>query len=100
MKIECLLHIIRASAQVTGGTQFLVIGSQAVLGHFRDKDTAFSFDASADADIVALPENPMQADLIDGNLGECSSFHRTYGYYAHGSVWIPLSFPKAGSNVW
>ena len=28
--------------------------------------------------------DPRDADLIDGSIGEESTFHKTFGYYAHG----------------
>ena len=42
MKIEALRHVIRASAGVTGYKKFLILGSQAILGHCLDKDYDFS----------------------------------------------------------
>lgn len=36
-----------------------------------------------EADIFSL-DNPRDADLIDGSIGERSLFHQTFGYYAHG----------------
>ena len=46
MKIEALRHVIRASAGVTGYKKFLILGSQAILGHCLDKDYDFSFHES------------------------------------------------------
>ena len=36
MKRSDLEHILRASKSVTGETEFIVIGSQAILGRFPD----------------------------------------------------------------
>ena len=52
MKIEALRHVIRASAGVTGYKKFLILGSQAILGHCLDKDYDFSFHESMELDSV------------------------------------------------
>lgn len=38
---------------------------------------------SMEADVFSL-RDPRDADLIDGSIGELSTFHQTFGYYAHG----------------
>lgn len=76
-----LEHLIRASAAITGAREFIVIGSQALLGQFPDAphDLLISMDAD-----LFVPGKPADAELIDGSIGEASPFHRTFGYYAHG----------------
>jgi hypothetical protein len=76
-----LEHIIRAAAGITGATEIIVIGSQAVLGQFPDAPA--SLLVSMEADVFTF-RNPDDADLIDGSIGEGSPFHQTFGYYAHG----------------
>src|SRR5258706_150659 len=76
-----LEHIIRAAAGITGATEIVVIGSQAVLGQFPDAPAALL--VSIEADVFTF-RNPDDADLIDGSIGEGSPFHQTFGYYAHG----------------
>src|SRR6059036_2500785 len=76
-----LEHIIRAAAAITGAQEFIIIGSQAVLGQFPDAPAELL--ASIEADVLTL-RNPADADLIDGSIGEGSPFHQTFGYYAHG----------------
>jgi hypothetical protein len=76
-----LEHIIRAAAGITGATEIVVIGSQAVLGQFPDAPADLLVSIEAD---VFTPRNPDDADLIDGSIGEGSPFHQTFGYYAHG----------------
>jgi hypothetical protein len=84
MKVEAMMHIIRATAAVTNYARFLVIGSQAILGHCYDRGWDFSFDESIELDIIPVPDNEAMATLIDGCIGELSMFHETHGYYAHG----------------
>jgi hypothetical protein len=74
-------HVIAAAANVTGQDEFVVIGSQAILGSFEQPPE--SMLQSLEADIYPL-HDPSGADLIDGALGDGSQFHVAYGYYAHG----------------
>jgi uncharacterized nucleotidyltransferase DUF6036 len=74
-------HVIAAAANVTGHDEFVVIGSQAILG--SHPLVPQSLLRSLEADIYPL-HGPEAADAIDGALGDGSEFHRTFGYYAHG----------------
>jgi hypothetical protein len=74
-------HVIAAAANATGEDDFVVIGSQAILGPFPD--APHELLRSIEADIYPLA-NPGKTDLIDGALGDGSRFHETYGFYAHG----------------
>lgn len=76
-----LEHIIRAASGITGATEIIVIGSQAVLGQFPNAPADLL--VSIEADVFTL-RDPDDADLIDGSIGEGSPFHQTFGYYAHG----------------
>ncbi len=81
MRPEEFDHVIAAAAEVTGESEFVVIGSQAVHGWSgQPPETMLE---SLEADIYPLRE-PGAADLIDGALGDGSQFHLAYGYYAHG----------------
>lgn len=74
-------HVIAAAAEVSGEREIVVIGSQAILGSFRDPPETMLF--SAEADVYPL-NAPAKAEEIDGSLGDGSYFHGTFGYYAHG----------------
>jgi hypothetical protein len=76
-----LEHIIRAAAGITGAPEFVIVGSQAVLGQFPQAPEELL--VSIEADIFSL-RDPAESDLIDGSIGEGSPFHQTFGYYAHG----------------
>jgi hypothetical protein len=76
-----LEHIIRASAGITGASEFVIIGSQAVLGQFPSAPAELLVSIEAD---LFSPRSPADADLIDGSIGEGSPFHQTFGYHAHG----------------
>jgi uncharacterized nucleotidyltransferase DUF6036 len=74
-------HLVAAAAAVTGHDEFVVIGSQAILGSVDDPPQ--SMLVSLEADMYPL-HDPASADMIDGALGDGSQFHLAFGYYAHG----------------
>jgi|ERR1700722_252671 hypothetical protein len=74
-------HILGAAANVTGQREFVVIGSQAILGSIDEPPEDLL--QSMEADLYPLA-NPTDADKLDGALGDGSQFHVTFGYYAHG----------------
>ena len=81
MHRQQLEHIIRAAAGITGAAEFVIVGSQSVLGQFPQAPAELLI--SIEADVFSL-RNPADNDLIDGSIGEGSPFHQTFGYYAHG----------------
>ena len=99
-----LEHIIRAASRISGDTEIVVIGSQAI--HAQTERLPPIVFQSMEADVY--PRNhPERADEIDGAIGELSDFHQTFGYYAQGvspqtailpAGWqrrlIPLSSPN------
>jgi hypothetical protein len=74
-------HVLAAAAEVTGHDEFVVIGSQAILGSYTELPETML--RSLEADIYPL-RDPAAADLIDGALGDGSQFHAAFGYFAHG----------------
>lgn len=81
MHRQQLEHIIRAAAGITGAAEFVIVGSQSVLGQFPQAPDELL--VSIEADVFSL-RDPADNDLIDGSIGEGSPFHQTFGYYAHG----------------
>jgi hypothetical protein len=81
VKREQLEHVIAAAANVISEDEFIVIGSQAILG--SASAVPDSMLVSMEADIYPAHE-PERAIEIDGALGDGSPFHRQFGYYAHG----------------
>jgi hypothetical protein len=74
-------HVIAAAANVVDEDEFVVIGSQAILGAYPDAPGVLL--RSIEADIYPA-HSPAKAATIDGALGDGSPFHRSFGYYAHG----------------
>lgn len=81
MTREDLEHIIRASADLTDQYEFIIVGSQSILGAVPHPEEVFTMSAGADIYPLQAPE---LAGRIDGAIGEGSQFHKTHGYYAQG----------------
>src|SRR5690348_6959628 len=76
-----LEHAIRAACAVSGDNEVYVFGSQAILGQYPDAPDPLR--QSAEADIAPVKAIDM-VDVVDGSLGELSTFHGTFGFYVHG----------------
>lgn len=81
MKRHELEHLIRAAAQITGEYEFVVVGSQSILGSVDNPPDECVM--SNEADIFPMNAED-KSDLIDGAIGEGSRFHDAHGYYAQG----------------
>ncbi|TAJ93163.1 MAG: hypothetical protein EPO31_02815 [Gammaproteobacteria bacterium] len=76
-----LEHLIRTSGAIANDDEIIIIGSQAILGQFPDAPDILCM--SMEADLYPRHHTEM-AILVDGAIGEGSSFHELYGYYAQG----------------
>jgi hypothetical protein len=81
MQRDDFLHVLHAAALVTGETEFVVIGSQAILGSHPDPPDVML--RSLEADVYPL-HAAEKVNLIDGAIGDGSAFQAQFGYYAHG----------------
>ena len=81
MQRSQLEHLIRAAAEITNETEFVIVGSQSILGVVASPPPECL--VSMEADIYPL-QTPGLADLIDGAIGELSFFHDHFGYCAQG----------------
>lgn len=81
MKRADLEHILRACKGVTGQVEFIVVGSQAILGRFPDAPRVLRQSMEADVYPRLQPE---LSPLIEGSLGRYSQFDITHGYHADG----------------
>lgn len=81
MKRSEIEHVLRAAKGIAGEDEFILIGSQSVLGAFPDAPLALRRSIELD---IYPKHHPEKSDLIDGAIGERSLFHETHGYYAHG----------------
>lgn len=80
MEREDLFHVVAVAAQLTKEEEFVVIGSQAIVGVYPSAPEEML--RSIEADIY--PKNdPDKAALFEPDIGEGTPFHATFGYYAH-----------------
>ncbi len=80
MRHEDLHHIVAAAAGIVGEEEFVIVGSQAILGSYPNAPESLLRSQEADM----YPRNaPDKAIEIEGALGDGSHFQQTYGYYAH-----------------
>ena len=81
MTLEQLQHILRAAAEICGETEFIVVGSQAILGeHPEATDEIVVRSVECDLYPAFAPD---KSELLNA-IGELSPFHETFGYYADG----------------
>ncbi|MGV8084036.1 MAG: DUF6036 family nucleotidyltransferase [Coriobacteriia bacterium] len=95
MRYDQLEHAIRAACDVSGDTELIIFGSQAILA--TAPDAPASLRASIEVDIQAKTF-PERTDLIDGALGEDSVFHATHGFYVHGVSVAAATLPDSWEN--
>ena len=81
MNREDLEHLIRAAATVTNEYEFVILGSQSILGPIPNPPAELKMSAEADMYPLNAEEKSIE---IEGSLGEGSPFHETFGYYAQG----------------
>lgn len=85
MKRHDLEHLIRAASAITNEYEFLIIGSQSILGAYPEAPDELLISREADIAPYGLSWEPERlSDLIDGTIGEDSPFDKNYGYYAQG----------------
>ena len=100
MRRDQLEHAIRTACQITGQTEVIVIGSQAILGTYPEYELPHLATRSMEVDILPITDDNNAtielADLIVGVAGEFSPFEQTHGFsidalikLATGNPWIP-----------
>ncbi len=91
MKRADLEHILRASKSLTGETEFIVVGSQSILGRFPDAPRELRQSMEAD---LYPKHKPELSPEIEGSLGRYSQFDMTFGYYADGVSPATATLPE------
>lgn len=81
MNIEDLEHLIRAAAEITGQKEFVIIGSQAILGQYPNAPAELLISLEADIHPIHAPDLGATIEL---HLGVDSQFDKTHGYHADG----------------
>lgn len=84
MKLHQAEHILRSAGAILQGREnnFCVIGSQAILG--TDPSPPGVLALSMELDIYPMTLAKEDGEIVDAVIGDGSSFHSTFGYYADG----------------
>jgi len=78
MKKRQVDYVLRAAGRITGGKQFIIIGSQSLHGKYPD--VADDILRSFEVDIIAK-RDPSRSEWLNV-IGQDSNFHEQFGYYA------------------
>jgi hypothetical protein len=91
MKRSELEHLIRAASALTGHTQFVICGSQALLALGEDAPEELISTLTAD---LFVPGDPQSTQLIGHSLGEMSVFDQTFQYCARAVNEEEIALPE------
>jgi hypothetical protein len=88
MRRDQLEHAIRTACQIIGEPAVIVVGSQSILGTFREDQLPADATMSAEIDILPIAddndETARLADIIEGVAGEFSPFEELHGFSIDG----------------
>lgn len=85
MRREDLARILQAASLISGDTDVVVIGSQAILGSYAEAELPELATISREADVAFwADEDNVKSDAVDGAIGEQSEFDEKWDYYAQG----------------
>jgi hypothetical protein len=80
-----LADILRAAARIVDDRNILVVGSQSVLATFDEEELPDAATAFMEVDLAYFDDpTEVKADVVDGAIGELSSFHEMNGVSARG----------------
>lgn len=98
MRRDQLEHAIRTACQITGQTEVIVIGSQAILGTYPEYKLPHLATRSMEVDILPIADDNNTtielADLIVGVAGELSPFEQTHGFSIDGVDLTTAALPE------
>ncbi|NED97037.1 hypothetical protein G1H11_17170 [Phytoactinopolyspora alkaliphila] len=88
MRRDQLEHAIRTACQIIDRREVIVVGSQAILGTFREEELPAEATMSVEVDILPIADNNDEtarlADLIEGVAGEFSPYEEMHGFSIDG----------------
>jgi hypothetical protein len=88
MRQDQLEHAIRTACQIIGRHEVIVVGSQSILGTFREDQLPADATRSVEIDILPIADDNSEterlADLIEGVAGEFSPFEELHGFSIDG----------------
>ncbi len=88
MRRDQLEHAIRTACQIIGKPEVIVVGSQSILGTFREDQLPPDATMSGEIDILPIADDSAEiarlADLLEGVAGEFSPFEELHGFSIDG----------------
>ena len=88
MRRDQLEHAIRTACQIIGQPAVAVVGSQSILGTYREDQLPAEATMSVEVDILPLVDDGAEAarlaDLVEGVAGEWSPFEEQHGFSIDG----------------
>ncbi|HJQ44327.1 MAG TPA: DUF6036 family nucleotidyltransferase [Jatrophihabitantaceae bacterium] len=88
MRRDQLEHAIRTACQIIDASEVIVVGSQAILGTYREDELPAAATMSAEVDVLPIASTNQEtshlADLIEGVAGELSPFEQQHGFSIDG----------------
>jgi hypothetical protein len=88
MRRDQLEHAIRTACQIIGRQEVIVVGSQAILGTFREDELPDRATMSGEVDILPIADSNEEAKQlandIEGVAGEFSPFESLHGFRIDG----------------
>ena len=88
MRRDQLEHAIRTACQIIDRPEVIVVGSQAILGTFREDELPIRATMSVEVGILPIAdsneETAQLADRIEGVAGEFSPFEELHGFRIDG----------------
>lgn len=95
-------HMLRAAGDLTGQTQFVLVGSAAVIAWAPELPEVMAM--TSEIDIFGTNDNPEEiAFEIDSVLGQGSMFHDTHGYFVDGvspdTARLPLGWRDRARSI-
>lgn len=102
MRRDQLEHAIRTACQIIQQPEVIVVGSQAILGTYREEQLPAAATMSIEVDILPIASNNEEtarlADLIEGVAGEFSSFEQLHGFSIDGVDLDTAVLPEGWRN--
>lgn len=108
-----LEHIIRAAGEIANVRKIIILGSQSILAQFPDLSELLPETDSSEISLMAqsreillrsmeadlmIPDSVKKTETVEGAIGELSSFHDTFGYYAQGIDLKTSKLPEGWEN--
>lgn len=88
MHRDQLEHAIRAACQILGRPEVIIVGSQSILGTYREEQLPAEATMSLEVDVLPIADDNDEvarlADIIEGVAGEFSPFEELHGFSIDG----------------